>query len=60
MSPSSRGCGCFGCRDDAVAVIIHPEYGRRTVCGAHIDGYDVAEWLVDRDEVDVEGVPADA
>jgi hypothetical protein len=50
------GCGCFGCRRDAVAEIDHPEHGRRTVCGAHVDGYDVVEWLVDPDTaaVDVE------
>jgi len=50
MSPSSRGCGCLGCRDDAVAVINHPDHGRRTVCGAHIDGHEVAEWLIERED----------
>lgn len=59
MSPSTRGCGCFGCRGDAVAVIDHPEHGERTVCGAHIDGYDVDEWLVDPAEIDHEEVSAD-
>ncbi|MFA1612026.1 hypothetical protein [Halobellus rubicundus] len=48
----TKGCGCLSCTDDAVAVIRHPEYGRRTVCGAHINGYDVVEWLVARDEID--------
>ena len=46
---STEGCGCLGCRDDAVTVIDHP-HGERTVCGAHIDGYPILEWLVDRDQ----------
>ena len=46
----TRGCGCLGCRADAVAVIRHPEHGQRTVCGAHIDGYDVVEWFVERED----------
>jgi len=53
------GCGCFGCRSDAVAEIDHLEHGRRTVCGAHIDGYDVVEWLVDPADADLEEVTAD-
>jgi len=62
MSTSdTRVCGCLGCRDDAVAVIDHPEHGERTVCADDINGYDVVEWLVDpdTDAADVE-VPADA
>jgi hypothetical protein len=31
-------------------VIDHPKHGHRTVCGAHIDGHDVLEWLVEREE----------
>jgi len=46
----TRGCGCLGCRADAVAVIRHPKHGQRTVCGAHIDGYDVVEWFVERED----------
>lgn len=50
------GCGCVGCRGDAVAEIDHPEHGRRTVCADDINSYDVVEWLVDPDTaaVDVE------
>jgi hypothetical protein len=59
MSPSTRVCGCLGCRSDAVAVIDHPDHGQRTVCGSHIDGYDVVEWLVEREDADLEEVPAD-
>ena len=57
----TKGCICLGCRDDAVAVIDHPEHGRRTVCGAHINGHDVDEWLVGRDDIDGadQEVPAD-
>lgn len=54
-------CVCLGCRDDAVAVIDHPKHGKRTVCGDDINGYDVVEWLVDPDTVDLDGeVAADA
>ena len=60
MSASDRGCGCLGCRDPAVAVIRHPKHGQRTVCGAHINGYDVVEWLVDRADAYTEEVSADA
>lgn len=60
MSTSdTRVCGCLGCRDDAVAVIDHPEHGERTVCADDINSYDVVKWLVDRDTADVEEVPAD-
>jgi len=34
-------CGCIGCREDAVAVIDHPEHGHRTVCADDINGHEV-------------------
>ena len=52
---ATKGCGCLSCTDDAVAVIDHPKHGHRTVCGAHIDGHDVVEWLVERDDIDGAG-----
>ncbi|MDQ2053265.1 hypothetical protein [Halobellus sp. H-GB7] len=46
---ATKYCGCLSCTDPAVAVIEHPKHGLRTVCGAHINGHDVDEWLVARD-----------
>jgi len=41
--PQTPLCGCLGCHDPAVAVIDHPEHGRRTVCERHRGDHEVIE-----------------
>lgn len=36
-------CGCLGCRDSAVAIVRHPNHGRRAVCEDHAGDYEVIE-----------------
>lgn len=40
---ATNPCGCVGCTDERVAVIDHPEYGRRVVCKSHVNGYPIIE-----------------
>jgi len=41
ISRLGPACGCIGCTNDAVAVIDHPEKGRRTVCDGHVEGHPI-------------------
>ena len=34
-SERAEVCGALGCRDSPVAVVSHPDYGRRTLCETH-------------------------
>jgi len=39
----TRYCGALGCREDAAAVVDHPDHGEVTVCDEHAKTYSVLQ-----------------
>lgn len=38
-------CGCAGCTQEAHAIVLHPQHGKRAVCEGCDQGFEVVRYV---------------